>query len=947
MTRQEAKINPFVLIVLILWITHPSIANALPLNVEYSIYTSEQGWQDWQSNGAKTPFFQAVRIRLAASQENSSHNCSLLYRTHVPGLGWLDWVQDGQISGKTEDYPGLNGKSRQIEAIQIKLHNCPDWEVFYSAHMVGGGWTDSVSNGRTAGTTGESRALMSLIIKLLPQGCNEDWQLATPKSQGYYHLNAIAWSDTQQQFVAVGQYTILTSPDAKQWTLRQQNFSTALYDVIWANNQWMAVGRKGAIYSSSDGVTWNRQNSSTQFDLHKVIWQNEQWFAWNNYGIILNSADGQNWLSQLTDTLTETFTEISVDTSNFLHQITTNGEQWLLYDHEYLYMGDSSLNWQRHQLHIPYTDIFNIFWDGTQWVQNGRHGIYISNNGIDWQLSQNPQQNPIEAQATNGEVGVTPAMGGSIWISLNGYTWEQRPIISGFPAYDYDNGINDIIWNGKTWVAVGNTGLVLTSSNGIQWQEISAGAPLTEFWDIAWNGEQWIGVGNKGSIVSSTDGINWQKQASPTHLSIHTIQWNGQDWIAIASGSDRDSYGYGLRALHSRDGKNWSISYQIDRRYIDFFSHLEWDGEQWILIDDNHTHFFNSDASQWQTHSHTAFDKIQNIKWNGQQWLAIGQYGSLYQSTDAINWNLIIQESKLQDSEVQGDEANPTSSQTIRRFHDIEWNGNVWIMVGQVVANGKYKHGIIMQSDDGINWQQVWFEPNRPLYSVAYNEEQWVAIGAGENRFYSISLTSPDGMEWNRHPVIYYTQLQQVQWNDYQWIALSRNHIFYTSNDGMSWQPQTATNNYESLNRLAWNGQQWVAVGDKGTIISNRCNRQLSTCISTAAHYNESESLLHLNQLQVQGNFGSTQTYEHISLSQSQDPHNPIAFDLIYLDTPLEAQLCSADIATLFSDGLLSIPSATYTAKTGTTRKYTDVLFQLDIPSNTLYLKSAQEDNGD
>jgi uncharacterized protein YjdB len=71
----------------------------------------------------------------------------------------LPWVSGGEISGTT-------GESRRIEAIQIKLLNSPDWNVKYQVHVADKGWLPWAANGEIAGTTGESRQIEAIRITL-------------------------------------------------------------------------------------------------------------------------------------------------------------------------------------------------------------------------------------------------------------------------------------------------------------------------------------------------------------------------------------------------------------------------------------------------------------------------------------------------------------------------------------------------------------------------------------------------------------------------------------------------------------------------------------------------------------------------------------------------------------------------------------------------------------
>src|SRR5262249_19688779 len=51
------------------------------------------------------------------------------YRAHVENLGWLDWVQDGEVAG-------TEGQSLRMEAVQIETRGAPSGvHVCYQTHV--------------------------------------------------------------------------------------------------------------------------------------------------------------------------------------------------------------------------------------------------------------------------------------------------------------------------------------------------------------------------------------------------------------------------------------------------------------------------------------------------------------------------------------------------------------------------------------------------------------------------------------------------------------------------------------------------------------------------------------------------------------------------------------------------------------------------------------------
>lgn len=81
------------------------------------------------------------------------------YRTHVQTYGWKDYVKDGEVSGTT-------GESKRLEGIKIKVSGVEGLGIEYCTHVQTYGWQDYVANDMVAGTTGESKRLEAIRIRL-------------------------------------------------------------------------------------------------------------------------------------------------------------------------------------------------------------------------------------------------------------------------------------------------------------------------------------------------------------------------------------------------------------------------------------------------------------------------------------------------------------------------------------------------------------------------------------------------------------------------------------------------------------------------------------------------------------------------------------------------------------------------------------------------------------
>lgn len=84
---------------------------------------------------------------------------TLTYNAHLQNIGWQGWKSGGATAGTT-------GQSRQMEAIRIKLSKNGTSMITYRAHVQSYGWLGWVQSGEVAGTTGQSYRLEGIQIKL-------------------------------------------------------------------------------------------------------------------------------------------------------------------------------------------------------------------------------------------------------------------------------------------------------------------------------------------------------------------------------------------------------------------------------------------------------------------------------------------------------------------------------------------------------------------------------------------------------------------------------------------------------------------------------------------------------------------------------------------------------------------------------------------------------------
>ena len=105
------------------------------------------------------------------------------YSVHAQTYGWMSECKDGQTAG-------TSGESKRLEALKIRLRNpSVSGSIRYRTHVQSYGWLDWVENGQMSGTSGESKRMEAIQIQLTGN-MNEKYDI-------YYrvHCQTYGWLD--------------------------------------------------------------------------------------------------------------------------------------------------------------------------------------------------------------------------------------------------------------------------------------------------------------------------------------------------------------------------------------------------------------------------------------------------------------------------------------------------------------------------------------------------------------------------------------------------------------------------------------------------------------------------------------------------------------------------------------------------------------------------------
>lgn len=189
--------------------------------------------------------------------------------------------------------------------------------------------------------------------------------------------------------------TIVTSPDATNWTAQSSGVSStlSLYGVTHGtNNLSVAVGDDGTVVTSLDGTNWASQTSGlgVSTSLYSVAFGNGLYAAVGDNGTIITSPDGTNWVTQA-----------------FISTIALESITW--WKGRFVTVGDTAnaysmdgTNWAQD---FPSTtnQLYGVGYGGGYFVAVGSGGtLFTSPDGLNWVEDDSGVTNDLNAVAYSG-----------------------------------------------------------------------------------------------------------------------------------------------------------------------------------------------------------------------------------------------------------------------------------------------------------------------------------------------------------------------------------------------------------------------------------------------------------------------------------------------------------------------------------------------------------------
>ena len=367
------------------------------------------------------------------------------------------------------------------------------------------------------------------------------------------------------------------------------------------------------------------------------------------------------------------------------------------------------------------------------------------------------------------------------------------------------NHLYGITFGDNTFVAVGKTGAIRTSSdNGSSWDNGTSGTTYY-FNEVAYGDSTFIAVGQSGKIITSSDnGSSWDNSTQ----AVTTAQLTG-----VAFGDDVGIAVASTDILRSRNdnGSNWVQSNSMDDVYDVVFGNRTASGEVATVdtITDNGSHdngtytsvaLSGGSGSGAQATVIVSGDNVTSVS------ITVGGTG-LYQIGDVLT---------IDNATIGGDDnatirvATVTVTNATCRVATVTVTSTAFIGVG---ADGSVCYSTNASPQ---NHGEAWLCPapivsDKKLYSIAYGNNKFIAVGES-----GTVIISDNGSVWDtRDSNNSSGNLYSIAFGNSRFVAVGYNTVIVSTDNGINFL-QTATS-YD-FNDISFGNGIFVAVGDDENI---------------------------------------------------------------------------------------------------------------------------------
>lgn len=391
-----------------------------------------------------------------------------------------------------------------------------------------------------------------------------------------------------------------------------------------------------------------------------------------------------------------------------------------------------------------------------------------------------------------------------------------------------------------------------TNASDDAWQLVRTGT-RSHLNGVSYGSGYFVAVGDEGSVLRSSDGISWQYIPTTITNAIRAVSHGNGTFIALARGTQSAT---STDTIYSHDGLTWKRSNQsftneltkpcfgngafvaisaptgvavstdaTSWRYkqLGYVRSLTFGAGQFVASGSAQSIWTSVDGSTWTERTSFMSPAFECLTYGSGKFVGINNW--IYWSTDALSWNVVAWPPSLSsrglvygnglfvatgpifplwfftfDDNLQYIESSLAPSSLV---NDIVYGSNQFVAVGQ--------NGLILTSADGRDWKCR--SAGCFLEHLATSATAFVGLSS------SNIATSTDAILWTTHPTFITNALASIVVGHNKAVAVGTSGAVLSSTNMEKWTYQHITTN--DLLSVTYGNDTFVATGRQGTVLAS------------------------------------------------------------------------------------------------------------------------------
>lgn len=348
-----------------------------------------------------------------------------------------------------------------------------------------------------------------------------------------------------------------------------------------------------------------------------------------------------------------------------------------------------------------------------------------------------------------------------------------------------------LIFAGGQFVAVGQNGALLTSVDGVEWQQAVVNQSLY-LQGVAYGNGRYVAAGAGGVVLVSDDGRTWARRPDlpgPV-LAVGSLVFAGGRFGLMASDQDR-----GVSMFTSEDGVNWTAGKPPALQGEAMLPRLHSDGSAFFYPVGNRI-LRSADLLVWQEAGRLPGEMMFMGPYVGGRWFASGLSGIL-SSSDLTTWRtegrwltgvwgVARGPDRFVLATTHGAVTVPDAGEAVSVRSPGPFSNQLAVAYGNGIYVAIGLKGYLATSPDGVTWTERAPGSRAHISGLAAGNGRLVAVGTLQSDFDTSVLTSGNGLRWQTAPGVK-GWLVDVAFGAGRFVAVGTSGELVSSADGLAW----------------------------------------------------------------------------------------------------------------------------------------------------------------